>query len=100
MLPRDAVTAPRFSTGHHENSFDPNSVREETLGILASLTLDDGIEESVRHKLANRGHKIETVSQPIAYPVMIYVDQNTGMIYAAGDPETGRHAAALENTSP
>jgi hypothetical protein len=100
MLPRDAVTVPRFSTGHQENSFDPNSVREKTLGILASLTLDDGVEESVRHELADRGHKIEIASKPIAYPIMIYVDPNTGMIYAAGDPKAGRHAAALENTSP
>jgi hypothetical protein len=31
---------------------------------------------------------------------MIYIDPNTGMIYAAGDPEAKRHAAALENTPP
>jgi len=99
-LPEEAVTAPRFSTGHQQNSFDPNPDREKTLRTLASLTLSDGIEQSVRHKLANRGHKIGTASRPIGYPVMIYVDPNTGMIYAAGDPKAGRHAAALENISP
>lgn len=91
---------PRFSTGHQENSFNPNPDRKKTLGTLGSLTLDDGIDESIRRELAHRGHKIKTTSRPIAHPVMIYVDENTGMIYAAGDPKAGRHAAALENTSP
>jgi len=100
MMPKDAVTVPRFSTGHHENSFNPNPDRKETLGRLGSLTLNGRIDESVRRELANRGHKIRTTSGPIAYPVMIYIDPNTGMIYAAGDPEAKRHAAALENTSP
>ncbi|MBA7641047.1 Glutathione hydrolase proenzyme [subsurface metagenome] len=94
MMPKDAVTAPRFSTGHQENSFNPNPDREKTLGTLASLTLDESVDENVRRKLANRGHKVIIASKPIAHPVMIYVDPNTGMIYAAGDPKAGRHAAA------
>jgi gamma-glutamyltranspeptidase/glutathione hydrolase len=96
MMPKDAVTSPRFSTGHQEDSFNPNPNRKETLGTMASLTLDENIEESVRRELAGRGHKIETTSKPIAYPVMIYLDPNTGMIYAAGDPKARRHAGALE----
>ena len=96
MMPKDAVTSPRFSTGHQEDSFNPNPNRKETLGTMASLTLDENIEESVRRELAGRGHKIETTSKPIAYPVMIYLDPNTGMIYAAGDPKAKRHAEALE----
>jgi gamma-glutamyltranspeptidase/glutathione hydrolase len=96
MMPKDAVTAPRFSTGHQQNSFNPNPYREKTLGTLASLTLDENIDESTRKELADRGHKIQTTSRPIAYPVMIYLDPKTGMIYAAGDPKARRHAAALE----
>lgn len=96
MMPKDAVTAPRFSTGHQENSFNPNPNRKETLGTMASLTLNENINESIRRELAGRGHKIETTSKPIAYPVMIYLDAKTGMIYAAGDPKARRHAAALE----
>ncbi len=96
MMPKDAVTAPRFSTGHQENSFNPNPNRKETLGTMASLTLNEDIDEDVRKELAGRGHKIETTSKPIAYPVMIYLDAKTGMIYAAGDPKARRHAAALE----
>jgi gamma-glutamyltranspeptidase/glutathione hydrolase len=96
MMPKDAVTAPRFSTGHQQNSFNPNPNREETLGTLASLTLNENIDESIRMELASRGHKIKTTSGPIAHPVMIYLDSDTGMIYAAGDPKARRHAAALE----
>ncbi len=96
MMPKDAVTASRFSTGHQENSFNPNPNRKETLGTLASLTLDENMDESIRSELAERGHKIKTTSRPIAHPVMIYLDPNTGMIYAAGDPKARRHAGALE----
>ncbi|MCP4261890.1 MAG: hypothetical protein GY774_30965 [Planctomycetes bacterium] len=96
MMPKDAVTAPRFNTGHQEDSFNPNPDRKKTLGTLASLTLNENIDESIRRELADRGHKIQTTSKPIAYPVMIYLDSNTGMIYAAGDPKARRHAAALE----
>jgi len=96
MMPAEAVTAVRFSTGHQENSFDPNSIRAETLGTLASLTVDERLNESVRDELAKRGHKIKTTARPIAYPVMIYVDPETGIMHAAGDPKARRHAAAIE----
>jgi len=96
MMPEDAVTAPRFSTGHHEDSFNPDPNRKRTLEALGGLTLNDQINKDVRTALANRGHKVRTTSQPIAYPVMLYVDPDTGIMYAAGDPRTGRHAAALE----
>jgi len=96
MMSKDAVTAPRFSTGHQQNSFNPNPDRKKTLGTLASLTLDENINENIRSELAKRGHKIQTTSRPIAHPVMIYLDPDTGMIYAAGDPKARRHAAALE----
>ena len=100
MKPEEAVTVPRFSTGHHEDSFNPNPDRGVTLGKLASLTMDERIDEYIRLDLAKRGHKIETTSKPIAYPVMICVDPDTGMIYAAGDPRAKRHAAALGSAAP
>ncbi len=96
MMPEDAVTAVRFSTGHQENSFDPNAIRAETLGTLASLTVDDRMDESVRDELARRGHKITTTSRPIAHPIMIYAEPGTRMLHAAGDPKARRHAAALD----
>jgi len=100
MMPADAVTAARFHTGHHQNSFDPDPDRKKTLGTLASLTVDDRVEESVRRQLGGRGHEVRTASMPIGHPVMLYLDPDTAVIHAAGDPRAGRHAAALENISP
>ena len=100
MMPENAVTAPRFSTGHHQNSFNPDPDRKQTLMELQSLTLNSPINEDVRKELTGRGHKINTTSNAIANPVMIFRDPDTGMIYAAGDPKARRHAGALSNTSP
>lgn len=96
MLPDAAVTAPRFSTSHHENSFDPNPDREAAFGSPGGLRLNNEVPEDVRAELAQRGHRVETTSRPIAHPVMILIDQQTGTIHAAGDPQARRHAAALE----
>ncbi len=96
MMPEDAVTAGRFSTPHHQGSFNPNPEREKTLGTLAGLTVDDRIKTGVKEELAKLGHKIATTTGPIAHPVMIYLDPDTGIIRAAGDPRARRHAAALE----
>ncbi len=95
MTPEQAVTAPRFSTGHHEDSFNPGSDRMKTFKKLESLSINEGIGEPVRSELASRGHQIEISKGAIANPVMIYRDPKNGMLYAAGDPRAGRHAAAL-----
>jgi gamma-glutamyltranspeptidase/glutathione hydrolase len=100
MMPKDAVTAPRFATGHHEDSFNPNPDRAATLAGLGSLEIDERVSNVVRTELAERGHKVKATSDPIARPVMIVVDPDTGMIHAAGDPKAFRHAAALDDTSP
>ena len=96
MMPKDAVTAPRFNTNHHEDSFDPNPVRKETLGTMGSLRLNEGIGKTVAKGLESRGHVVETTSSHIANPVMIYVDPNTGIMYAAGDHRAKRHVGALK----
>jgi len=95
MMPEDAVTAARFSTGHHEDSFKPNPDRKETLDELQSLTVNHRLDDRVIGALVKRGHKVDTTSSVIAKPVMIYVDPETGIIYAAGDPKAQRHAAAF-----
>jgi gamma-glutamyltranspeptidase len=100
MMPKDAVTAPRFNTGHHQNSFDPNPARQQAQVELRSLRLNDRIDKQVIEELAKRGHKIKTTPGHIANPVMIHRNPDTGMIYAAGDPRAKRHAGALESTSP
>jgi len=96
MPPRQAVTAPRFSTAHHENSFDPNPDRKAAFVEAGGLTLNDDVPGDVRAELAKRGHKVTTTSGAVGHPVMIYVDPETGAIHAAGDPKARRHAAALE----
>ncbi len=100
MMPKDAVTSPRFYTDHHEGSFNPDPNREKTLGKLANLTLRDKIDEKVRGELTSRGHSVKITNRPVAYPVMIYRDPANGMMYAAGDPATGRHADALKEIPP
>jgi gamma-glutamyltranspeptidase/glutathione hydrolase len=98
MLPQSAVTAPRFATHHHEDSFDPNPNRGQAFGQAGSLTLHPAISPSVGAELTRRGHTIETATGPIASPVMIYMDQQRGVFYAAGDPAAHRHAAGLSGT--
>ena len=95
LPPAEAVTAPRFATTHHEDSFDPNPNRPETFGEPGSLTISDRVEAGVLEDLAGRGHQVEPVAEPIAVPVMLHVDHESGLIAAAGDPATGRHAAGL-----
>ena len=95
MLPEAAVTAPRFATAHHEDSFDPNPNRAQTFGQAGSLTINDSVSESVRQELADRGHQLKTHGGAIAAPSMLHIDKDNGRYYAAGDPAAGRHAAGL-----
>lgn len=95
LLPENAVRTSRFATAHHQDSFDPYPNREQTFKEAGSLTINNNVTESVRDELSKRGHKVRTQTGPVAVPVMLYVDQDTGTYYAAGDPAAGRHAAGL-----
>jgi gamma-glutamyltranspeptidase/glutathione hydrolase len=95
MTPDVAVTAPRFATAHHQDSFDPNPVREQTFIGPGSLRISDSVDQQVRDELARRGHEVAAQPGPIATPVMLYADPDSGVYYAAGDPAAGRHAAGL-----
>jgi gamma-glutamyltranspeptidase/glutathione hydrolase len=96
MMPHEAVTAPRFNTSQHQNSFDPNPDRDAAFVSVGGLRLNSDISEDVRAELARRSHRVTTTSGPIAHPVMIYIDHQSGTIHAAGDPKARRHAAALD----
>ena len=96
LMPEAAVTAPRFATAHHQDSFDPNPDRAQTFIQAGSLTISDSVSQSVRQELAGRGHQLEAKASPIATPVMLYIDQDSGMIYGAGDPAARRHAASMD----
>jgi gamma-glutamyltranspeptidase / glutathione hydrolase len=99
LKPAEAVRQPRFSTGHHEDSFDSDPDRAKSVVSLNRLTLDTAIPEATRQALTQRGHNIITTDRPIAKPVMIYRDPETGLIYAAGDPRGGRHAAVVNSST-
>ncbi|MEZ4863375.1 MAG: gamma-glutamyltransferase [Caldilineaceae bacterium] len=96
MEPATAVVAPRFATAHHQDSFDPNPVREQAFLQPGSLTISEQVDPTVRAELARRGHQVVVKDGPIATPVMLYADPDSGMYYAAGDPAARRHAAGLE----
>ncbi len=96
MLPAQAVTAARFNTYHHQNSFDPNPDREAAFVGAGKMRVQEGVPESVRKALSARGHEVDATKNPIAHPIMIYIDHETGLFHAAGDPNAGRHAAALK----
>lgn len=95
LIPDEAVIAPRFATAHHQDSFDPDPVRERAFIQPGSLTISAAVDQKVREALAQRGHQVEAKDGPIASPVMLYADPTSGVYYAAGDPATGRHAAGL-----
>ncbi|MBI2478430.1 MAG: gamma-glutamyltransferase [Planctomycetia bacterium] len=96
MLPEQAVTAARFNTFHHENSFDPNPDRKAAFMGAGKMRINEDVPETVRRALSERGHLVETSKGPIAQPIMLYIDHESGLIHAAGDPQAGRHAAALK----
>ena len=95
LPPETAVTAPRFATAHHQNSFDPNPAREQAFVRAGSLTISASVDQRAREELARRGHQVEAKDGPIATPVMLYADPTSSVYYAAGDPAAGRHAAGL-----
>ena len=96
MLPEQAVTAARFNTFHHENSFDPNPDRQTAFKGAGKMRVHEDTPEDVRRALTDRGHIVDTTNGPIAYPIMLYIDNRTGVVHVAGDPKAGRHAAALK----
>ena len=96
MPPHEAVTAPRFNTDHHQNSFDPNPDRVAAFVKAGSLRLNEAVSAATRGELSTRGHKVTTTSGAIAHPVMIAIDHQTGTFHAAGDPAARRHAAAID----
>ncbi len=93
MAPADAVVAPRFSTSHHEDSFDPNPDRQATFKQALSLAINEAVDQGVRDELSRRGHHVRAVDGPVGTPVMLWI--NGDAYLTAGDPAAHRHAAGL-----
>ena len=78
-----AMGAPRFSTNHFIGSFGQDPPR------LGSLQLNNRIGEDVEQELAKRGHHVRMTRSNAGGISMLYIDQNTGMIYGAGPAAKG-----------
>ena len=89
MKPKECVGPPRFHTGHYVGSFNQPKPR------LGSLTVQEDVGEDVIEELKARGHKVRVTDGPSSHDVILTVDPESGLIRAAGDPKTERHAAAF-----
>ena len=96
MSAQQAVTAPRFYMNHHQDSFNPDPDRNAAFVGRGELKVQAEIPEVIRKDLTARGHLLEVVTTPIAHPVMIVLDHQTGLMHAAGDPKANRHAGAAK----
>ena len=92
----NAVTAPRFNTDHHQDSFNPARDRDKAFVKAGSLRVHSGVRKQVQEDLRDRGHDLTATDSFIARPVMLYINQENGLIHAAGDPAAARHAAAID----
>jgi hypothetical protein len=57
----------------------------------------ESLGPEVASELAARGHLVQVVTRPLWAPTALSIDSATGSFRAAGDPRTGRHAAAISN---
>lgn len=96
MSAQQSVTAPRFYMNHHQDSFNPDPDRNAAFIGRGELKVHPEIPEVIRNDLSGRGHLLEVVTTPIAHPVMIVIDHQTGLMHAAGDPKANRHASAAK----
>src|SRR5262249_53450559 len=87
MAPAEAVTAPRFGTGHFLGSF------RQAKPAFGSLRLNVEIGEAVAAELTGRGHQVQLQKGAMWTPCVLTIDPKTRLLQAAGDPKAGRHAA-------
>ena len=85
MMPKDAVTTPRFLTKHIQDSFNPSPDPAIRMGRISGVEINS-TDKSLTGNLEARGHKVTGSDATLAWPVMIYLDQSTGISYAAGQP--------------
>lgn len=59
------------------------------------LEVSGTMDKAINDKLEKMGHEIKIENAPVADPIMLIRDPETGMAHAAGDPTAGRHAGAM-----
>jgi gamma-glutamyltranspeptidase/glutathione hydrolase len=85
MKPREALSSPRFYTYHTEDSFNPSGDPAKRFLKIGELDIYS-TDQSVLDNLSARKHILKVVPEPIGAPAMVYVDQLTGITYAATEP--------------
>jgi gamma-glutamyltranspeptidase/glutathione hydrolase len=88
MSPAEALSAPRFGTQHHLGSF------RQAAPKLGDLRLDPRLGEETINELKARGAKVSLLKGPWGYPVVIRINQESGVLEVAGDPKARRFAGA------
>ncbi len=88
LSPAESVTAIRFGTNHHVGSF------RQTPPKLGNLELYNSAGKELVQELTRLGHLVHLIEPPLSSPSALAIDRKTGQIQAAGDPLTGRSAAA------
>jgi gamma-glutamyltranspeptidase/glutathione hydrolase len=85
MKPEAAVMSPRFLTKHIQDSFNPSPNPAVRMGKIAGIEINS-TDNSLISNLESRGHKVTGSGATLAWPVIIFLDQQTGILYAAGQP--------------
>jgi gamma-glutamyltranspeptidase/glutathione hydrolase len=96
IKPKDAITLPRFRTYHTQDSFNPSADPQGRYFKIGGLDIDS-TRQQVLDDLKNRGHIVTLSTELIGDPIMIYLDQATGISYGAGEPRyaKGKFCKAL-----
>jgi gamma-glutamyltranspeptidase/glutathione hydrolase len=97
MVPKDAISSPRFLTNHIQDSFNPSPDPDIRMGKIAGIDINS-THQSTIDNLTHREHKVNILKGSLASPVMVYLDQATGISYAASQPTNsfrGKCCAAL-----
>ena len=97
MMPKEAISSPRFVISHIQNSFNPSPDPSTRMGKIAGIEMNS-TDQSVIDNLTHRGHIVNISKELLANPVMVYFDQSTGISYAASQPTNtfrGKCCAAL-----
>ena len=84
MKPKEAMVSPRFRTYHLEHSFNPSPDPKTRFVNIGGLDINDTLQATI-DELAVRGHKVNITEKAIAFPAMIYIDDQTGVSHAAAE---------------